>query len=113
MTSVTPAELRICCLAMLHYLLWHGTKTSYKNIRISGLIVYIINGSVTRNKLDDISHRGYFMGYIYTIGAILYCNPDQTFIIHRSHHVWFDVYNSRLSIEDKHTPGSILLHQYT
>ena len=35
-----------------------------------------------------------------------------TFIIHRAHHVWFDEYNSRLSIEDKHTLGSLLLRQY-
>ena len=31
--------------------------------------------------------------------------------IHRYHHVWFDEYNYRLSIEDKHTPGSLLLRQ--
>ena len=43
--------------------------------------------------------------------VILYCKPDQPFIIHRAHHVWFDEYNYRLSIEDKHTPGSLLLRQ--
>ena len=34
------------------------------------------------------------------------------FLIHRAHHVWFDEYNSRLYIEDKHNPGSLLLQQY-
>ena len=34
------------------------------------------------------------------------------FFIRRAHHVWLDEYNSRLSIEDKHTPGSLLLCQY-
>ena len=29
--------------------------------------------------------------------------------MHRAHHVWFDEYNSRISIEDNHTP-SYLLH---
>ena len=41
------------------------------------------------------------MGYIATTGVILYWKPDQPFIIHRAHNVWFDEYNSRLSIEDK------------
>ena len=60
--------------------------------------VYTINGSATIKKLDDRSHRGYFMGYAATTVVILYWKPDQPFIIHRAHHVWFDEYNSRLSI---------------
>ena len=51
------------------------------------------------------------MGYATTTGVILYWKQDKTFIIHRAHNVWFDEYNSRLSIEDKHTPGSLLLRQ--
>ena len=39
--------------------------------------------------------------------------PDQPFIIHIAHHVWFDEYNYRLSIEDNHTPGSFILWQDT
>ena len=54
----------------------------------------MINGRDTRNKLDDRSHRGYFIGYAATIGVILYCKLDQLFIIYRAHHVWFDEYNS-------------------
>ena len=49
------------------------------------------------------------MGYAATTGVILYWKPDQLFIIHRAHHVWFNEYNSRLSIEYKHTPGSLPL----
>ena len=52
------------------------------------------------------------MGYAATTGVILYWKPDQQFIIHRAHHFWFDEYNSFLSIEDKHTPGSLLRRQY-
>ena len=74
--------------------------------------VYIINGRATRKKLDDRSYRAYFMGYAATTGVILYWKPDQPIIIHRAHHVWFDEYNSRLSIEDKHTPRSSLLRKY-
>ena len=74
--------------------------------------VYIINGRATRKKLDDRSHRGYFMGYAATTGVIIYWKLDQNFIIHRAHHVWFDEYNSSLSIEDNNTPGSLLLRKY-
>ena len=51
------------------------------------------------------------MLYANTTGIILYWKPDQPFVIHRSHHVWFDEYNPCLSIEDNRTPGSLLLQQ--
>ena len=51
------------------------------------------------------------MGYEATTGVILYWNPDQPFVIHRYHHVSFRGYTSRLTIEDKHTSGSLLLQQ--
>ena len=76
------------------------------------MLVYIINGRVTRNNLDDRSHRGYFMVYAATTGVILYCKPYQHFVFHRYHHVWFYEYNFLLSIEYNHTPGSLLLWQY-
>ena len=91
------------------YFLWHVIRPSYTHIKVWGVTVYIINGRATRKNLYDRSHRGYFMGYADTTGVILYWKPDQPFIIHRAHHVWFDEYISRLSIEDKHTPGSLLL----
>ena len=87
------------------YLLWHGRR----HIKIWGVIVYIINECATIKKLYDRSHRGYFMWYAAPTGVILYWKPDQTFFIHIAHHVWFDEYNSRLSIEDTYTPGSLLL----
>ena len=74
--------------------------------------VYIINGSATRKKLDYRSHWGYFTGCAATTGVILYWKPDQPCKFYRAHHIWFDEYNSRLSIELKHTPGSLLLWQY-
>ena len=80
------------------YFLWHGIRPSYKNIKVWGVRVYIINGRATRNKLDDRSHRGYFMVCAATTGVILYWKPDKPSIIHRAHHVWFDEHNSRLSI---------------
>ena len=51
------------------------------------------------------------MGYAANTVVILYWKPDQDFFIHRTHHVWFDEYNSRLSIEDKHATGSLLLRK--
>ena len=88
---------------------WHGTRPPYKHMKIWGLKVYTTNISVKRKKLDDRSHRGYLMGYAATTGVILYWKLDKPFVIHRAHHFWFDEYNSRLSIEYKHTPGSLLL----
>ena len=51
------------------------------------------------------------MGYAANTDIIIYWKPYQFFVIHRDHHVWFDEYNSRLSIEDKHTPCSLILWQ--
>ena len=72
------------------YFIWHGSRTSYKHTNICGVRVYIINGRVTRKNIDDISHHGYLMGYSPTTVVILYWNIDQTFLIHRYHHDWFD-----------------------
>ena len=52
------------------------------------------------------------MRYADTTGVIIYYNLDQTFLMHRYHNVWFDEYNSCLSIEYTHTPSSLLLQQY-
>ena len=52
------------------------------------------------------------MGYEATTVVIIYWNPEQPFFIDRDYHVWFDEYSFCLSIEDKHTPGSLLLQKY-
>ena len=61
-------------------------KTSIKHIKIWGVRVYIINVHVTKKNLDDRSYEA-------TTVVIIYWNPDQTFVIHIGHHVWFDEYN--------------------
>ena len=53
------------------------------------------------------------MGYAANKGVIIYWKIDKTFVIHTDHHVWFDEYNSYLSIEYKHIPGYLLLQQDT
>ena len=65
-------------------------KTFIQTYQIWGARVYIINGLAIRKKLDDRSHWGYFMGYADTTGVIIYWKPDQTFVIYRFRHVWFD-----------------------
>ena len=60
--------------------------------------VYIINGRVQRNNVDDRSHRGYFIGYEANTGVIIKYNPDRPFVINIDHHVWFDEYNFCLFI---------------
>ena len=74
--------------------------------------VFIINGRATINKIDDRSHWEYFMGYAAITEFVIYWKPDQPFVIHIAYHVWFDGYNYHLSIEDKHTPGSLLFWNY-
>ena len=70
-------ENRLC--GDVPYFLWNGTRPLYKHIKIWGLRVYIINGHVTRKKMDDISHIGYFMAYAAIKGVIIYWNPDHPF----------------------------------
>ena len=93
------------------YFLWYGTWPSYKDIKILGVTVYIINGYVTRKNIKNISNGGYFMGYAATKIVFIYWNPYQPFVIHISQNVLFYGYNYSLSIEDKHTPGSLILQQ--
>ena len=52
------------------------------------------------------------MGYTATTIVIIYWKPYQPFVVHRYHHVCYDEYNYFLYIEDKHTPGSLLLRKY-
>ena len=66
------------------YLLWHGTRPSYKHIKIWGVRVFIINGRATVKKLDDRSHREYFMGYAATTGVVLYWKSYQPFLFTES-----------------------------
>ena len=65
------------------------------------------------NNLDKRSHCTYFMGYAANTVVFLYWKPDQPYYIHRFYHAWFDKYNYRLSTEENHTPGSLLIQQDT
>ena len=40
------------------------------------------------------------------------CSAAHPFCIHKTHHDWFDKFNSKLFVEDKHTPRSLILWQY-
>ena len=59
------------------YFLCYGTRPSYKYINIRGGRVCIIDEGATRRKIDDRSHRGYFMGYADPTGVFIYWKPDQ------------------------------------
>ena len=74
-----PPNLNRFCRGVTHFL-WHGTRPSYKHIKIWGVIVYISNGRVTRNNIDDISYCIYFMGYADTTRVILYWSIDHFFL---------------------------------
>ena len=58
------------------YFICHGSLPSYKHIKILFVRVSIINGGVTRNKVYDRSHHGYFMGYEANTVFIIYYNID-------------------------------------
>ena len=64
------------------YFLWHGTRPSYKNIKIWDVRVYIINGRAAIKKIDDRSHMVYLMRYEDTTGDIIYCKPYKHFVMH-------------------------------
>ena len=44
-----------------------------------------------------------------TTGVIFYWILNRLCYIHRAHHAWFDEYNSHVSYEENHTPGSLHL----
>ena len=70
--------------------------------------------------MDMLQERSLMIGYIRVISWDMQLQqdlfstgkPDQPFVVTRSHNVWFGEYNSRLSIEDNHTPGYLILCQY-
>ena len=112
MTHASPEALIIGCVVMLLNSSGMEQELNTNTSTIWGLIVYIINGRVTRNNFDDRSHRCYCMGYETTTGVIIYWNTDQHFIIQRAHHIWFDEYNYCISIEYKHNIGFSPLQKY-
>ena len=57
--------------------------------------------------MDMLQERSLVMDLIVIISWKTY----QTIVIHRAHHIWFDEYNNRISMEDKHTTGYLLLQQ--
>ena len=91
--------------------LWHVSIPDYKHIKIWGLVVYIINGRVTRNNTNNISYLNYFVGYAATTGCMLYWKTDHIFYIYIANHAWFDEYNYCISTESNHTPGYLILRQ--
>ena len=91
---------------------WYGIRLSYKHIKKWDARANIINGHVTRKKLNDRPHRDYFIVYLTTTGVILCWKPDHSFIIHRSHHVSFDEYNYLISIEYNHTSGYLQVQKH-
>ena len=74
------------------------------SVTILNIQVYIMNGIVTRKKLDNRSNIAYFVAYATTTGVILYWKPNQLFYIHIAYHAWFVEYNSYASSAYNHTP---------
>ena len=49
------------------------------------------------------------MGYAADIIVIIYWKKDQSFVIHRAHHAWFDECNYRLFVEENNNSSYLLL----
>ena len=91
------------------YFLWHWSIPYFKNIKIWGVRVYIINGCVTRKKLDNISHQNYLNGYSDNKWVIIYWKPDQPHYIHVAYHDCFGEYSYHFTTEYNQNPVYLLL----
>ena len=107
----SPTELKKYCIVIILTSSSTEQEIQTKHIKIWGVRVYIINRGVTRNKLDDISHHGYCMGYAATSGIVIYWKTDQPFFIYKSHYIPVDEYDHHPFIKDNHTPGCLPLQQ--
>ena len=94
------------------YFRWHAPIRAYKKIKIWAVIFYIINGSVTIKKLDNISQWAYFMGYASNKVFLIYKKTDHTCNGHRFHYAWFYEYIYFISTEDNNTLIYLLIQQY-
>jgi hypothetical protein len=87
-------------------------------------VVYVLNtthsckalNSRTQTDLRDIVTNqgidGYFMGYANTTKVVFYWDP-KTNKIEQTHHCMLDEFDTRVSQDQKHSPGSLLLAKST
>eukprot|EP00978_Attheya_sp_CCMP212_P000292 scaffold531_cov30-Attheya_sp.AAC.1 len=105
---------------MTPYEKWHDIKPSFKGLTVFGCHVYIVHATVTQKALDSRTQTdlrdvvtnsnidGYFMGYSNTTKVILYWDPT-TNKIERTHHCFLDEFDTKVSPNQKHNPGALLL----
>ena len=93
------------------YYAWFHRKPLYRDMRIFGSHVYIVNTDVTRQKLDTRTFLGYFLKFASTTRVVVYYNPN-TKKIARSSHVYFDELNVGLKPHHKSKLGTDLIKIY-
>lgn len=111
---------------------WHKGKytINLSEMLIWGCKVYVINSKDQKKSLDPRTARdprevtvpvdpmqlpqqadGYFMSYANTTKVLLYYDPS-TNKVKRAHHAYVDEFDVRISPDEKHTPGALLLSEY-
>ena len=93
------------------YQAWFDRIPHYRDMRIFGSHVYVVNTDVTRQKLDPRTFLGFFLKFASTTRVIVYYNP-RTKKIARSSHVYFDELNVGLKPTDKTKFGTDLIESY-
>jgi len=85
---------------------WYGIKPHVNNLRIWGCYVYVC--LPTPKKLDHCVVRGHFLGFTKSRLIIHGYDPTSQVVKHASA-VCFDEYNTPLTVEDKLSPGALML----
>ena len=86
---------------------WNNTFIqTYQNMRYDSLHH---QWACYKKKLDDRSYQGYFMEYADTKKSYFMLGTRSTIYYSQIPSFLVDEYTSCLSIEDKHTPGSLFL----
>ena len=111
MTYGSPSELIINYVVM--FLTYYGMEQYlHTNISKYGVWEYTSSMYVPQEINLMIGHIGVILWDMQLLRDLLSTgNQVNLFFIHRSHHVWFDEYNSWLSIEYKHTPVFLPIFQ--
>eukprot|EP00978_Attheya_sp_CCMP212_P009162 scaffold21618_cov63-Attheya_sp.AAC.4 len=107
---------------MTPYEKWYDIKPSFKDLTVFGCHVYVLNSTVTHKALVDYCSQTdlrnivtnsdidrYFMGYTSnTTKVVLYWDPT-TNTIKRTYHCFLDAFDTKVSPNQKHNPGALLL----
>lgn len=85
---------------------WYGKRPHWKNFRVFGSDIYVVNENTSKNSLTKAT-RHIFLGWGTSTSTIHYLDP-QNDEIKRARHAYFDDYSSSIPEADL-TPGARLI----